>query len=100
MPTKKSASTSPVVHRAPSPAIDVPAIENGIPVPATGRGRRLRFPWDKMEVNQSLFFPVDEKQGSSIYTSAYNFGKRHGGKFASRRVTEGEKTGMRIWKVA
>ena len=71
-------------------------VDRDIPKPkSTGkRGRPPKYPFSKMEVGDSAFFP-GEKTLSNTYMAAANIGNRKGWKFSSRAV-EG---GIRIWRV-
>ena len=69
-------------------------IETDIPLPKR-RGYARKFPFDKMEVGNSI--PLPDKETYLKATSAsQHYGKEHGKKFASRSTPDG----FRIWRIA
>lgn len=72
-------------------------IEKGIPIPTQGRGRPSVFPFEAMEVGDSIFVPVktDKEKARAIGRTAM-YARKHGVKFKTRTV-EG---GIRIWLVS
>lgn len=78
-------------------------IESGIDIPTSVRNRGSKYPFDKMEVNQSFF--VGGKSSSSLYQSARRAAEKTGYKFTVRNWVEeyddgSEEEGVRIWRVA
>ena len=72
-------------------------VEKNVQMPAV-RANAI-YPFGKLKVNESFFVQIEpylEKRASSIRACASSFGKKHGMKFACRRV-EG---GIRIWRTA
>ena len=67
-------------------------IEKEVPVPKTsGKGRKPYYPWDDMEVGDSIFFADGGRKHTQ---SAYQHGHRYGKKF----VTKSFEGGVRIWR--
>lgn len=76
-------------------------VEKGIPMPARprgagpkGSGPTLTYPFDKMEVTDSLLVPKGQKW-QPVYSSAMQYGERRGLRFERRTMADG----MRIWRV-
>ena len=77
------------------------AIQKGVPMPRhvrgvwpKGSGGKLTYPFDQLEVTDCIFIPK-EHPWRSIYTSATQYGIRHGWRFERRTMADG----MRIWRV-
>jgi len=70
-------------------------IEKNVPAPKSTRGRTSKYPWDKMQVNDSIAID-DPDQHHNARSSAAQYGARHNKKFVSK-VVDGV---MRIWRVA
>jgi hypothetical protein len=72
-------------------------IDKGIPIPKQGRGRPSVFPFEDMEIGDSIFVPVKEaKDKSRAIGRAAMYARTHGVRFKTRTV-EG---GIRIWLIA
>lgn len=74
------------------------AIDKGIPIPNPESGRRRKYPFDKMEVGDSIFIEMPEGRaftGHSAYALAKQEQTRTGRKFQANYV-EG---GFRIWRI-
>jgi hypothetical protein len=73
-------------------------IEKNVPIPpATLRGRPSQYPLNKMAVGDSIFFP--DPIGPKAARAATGAGhRRKGRKFISRRLTENDQRGTRIWR--
>lgn len=65
-------------------------ITKTVPLP----DKRYRYPYDKMEVNDSFVVPVSHRQ--NVFNANWRAAKRLGWKFMARR--EGEY--IRVWRVA
>lgn len=63
-------------------------------VPYTGR-RSTKYPWDQMEVGDSIFFS-NEYKVATVRQSAYKYAKAAGMKFAVG-VVQG---GFRVWRLS
>ena len=80
-------------------------IEKNVP-PPTPRGPH-NYPWDKMEKGDSFFVeckdPEERKKlAARMSASASNFAKSMplgDRKFAVRQVEEGDKAGVRAWRI-
>ena len=75
-------------------------IEKNFPIPVVKS--RFDYPWDKMEVGDSVFIEADE--GQSIYSlkrivgpSAFYFGNVTGKKFKTMMMRE--ENGVRTWRI-
>lgn len=73
-------------------------IEKNVPIPPKcPTGRKSRYPINKMEVGDSIFFP--DPIGPKAARAASGAGtRRKGQKFISRRLTENDQRGTRIWR--
>lgn len=69
-------------------------IDKDVPRPKSGSGRRLMYPWDKMEVGDSILF--EKEKGKSAAESAHAYGRKRGQVYQSKAV-EG---GVRVWRIA
>jgi len=69
-------------------------IEDGIPVPPSGRGGRSKYPWLTLEVGQS--FVITESTIASSRTMATQAARNTGRKFKVAQI----KGGARVWRVA
>ena len=72
-------------------------IEKNIPIPAPHRGvnRPLKYPWDKLEIGDSVLIPAKNKSDKeTIRTAATSYGRKRKMLFVSRTV-EG---GVRVWR--
>lgn len=78
-------------------------IDKGIPIPGWGGGRRgFKYPFHKMEIGDSAFFPGEHANGR-VKNAADAWAKSpngNGRKYSARSVTESGVTGVRIWRVA
>lgn len=74
-------------------------IEKNIPIPPDRRGNnKSTYPFNKMDVGDSVFFA--DPIGLKATRAAHGAGpKRKGRKFRSRRLTENDQRGTRIWRV-
>lgn len=70
-------------------------IDRGIPIPK--RAKRNQYPFGRMEIGDSVFFP-DEPKGnqSNPAVGARVYRRRHGKVFTTRV----ENGGVRIWRVS
>lgn len=69
-------------------------IEKQIPIPfGAGNKNRTLFPWEKMEIGDSIFI---EGRTTRSLSSAHKWGKKDNRRFCLRTV-EG---GIRIWRIA
>jgi hypothetical protein len=79
-------------------------IEKGVPPPkARGHTKPLKYPWDQMEVGESILVPItsqDQDERRRLYQTArcaaYSYGKRKKRKYETRVVAKG----IRIWRTA
>lgn len=76
-------------------------VEKGVPMPPRQRGCgtksagvKLIYPFDKMEVTDSILIPAGQKW-QVVYVCALQYGMRHGLRFENRTVDDG----ARIWRV-
>jgi len=67
-------------------------IEKNVPIPeGHGRGTPLKYPWNKMEIGDSIVVPSKTGQQSAL-----KYGQRYSLKFRTRKVDGG----YRIWRVS
>ena len=74
------------------------SIENGVPIPASRRGRQ-GIPWKNMAVGDSVFAAGREQ--NTVAATGRLIGKKHSPrrKFVTRKVTEDGVAGVRVWRV-
>lgn len=65
-------------------------IEKSVPLPK-GRGNRIDYPFDKMEVGDSFVAEIETVRGSSFY-----YGSKNNKKFVTRKQKDGT---YRCWRV-
>ena len=67
-------------------------IEKNIPMPDHfGIGAGCKYPWNKMEVGDSIIAP-----NLGAARSGQQYGKRHGMKFSARKLSDGS---YRTWRI-
>ena len=73
-------------------------IEKNVPIPKARPGRRQPiYPFSTMAVGDSIFIAdPDAKKAKSAACGTGN--KRKGKRFRSRRLTENDQRGTRIWR--
>ena len=74
-------------------------VEKNVSIPQKSpKGRKPIYPFSQMEVDESVFIADPDAyraKGAACGTGNTRKGKQ----FTSRRVTENEQTGVRIWRV-
>ena len=74
-------------------------IDKDIPIPITKRrGRPTKYPFAKMDVGDSVFFPGERIKGNA-YMAAINYASGRDVRFKSRTVIEDGVEGIRVWRV-
>ena len=77
-------------------------VESGVPMPESrrGKGPKVMYPHAQMKVGDS-FFVGGERRGliNEMCTRNKKMGERLKMKFIAKRVVEGEKTGVRVWRI-
>lgn len=73
-------------------------IENGIPSPRPGVGRKNKYPFREMLVGQSFFIPESEVGG--VRSSAIYFTKNNKHYRFVCAKTNDPAPGVRVWRVA
>lgn len=69
-------------------------IEQNVPMPEVKReGRKTKYPFSKMEVGDSCFFPGATPKGKESH-AAHSYGYYNGMKFSGRTMDGG----LRIWR--
>ena len=72
-------------------------IEENVPIPKARPGRKPIYPFSTMAVGDSIFIAdPDAKKAKSAACGTGN--KRNGKRFRSRRLTENDQCGVRIWR--
>jgi len=73
-------------------------IEKNVPIPERRPGRPPIYPFSMMAVGDSIFIAdPDAKKAKAAACGTGN--KRKGKRFRSRRLTENDQCGVRIWRV-
>lgn len=83
-------------------------IDKDIPIPDYHRYQnRRKYPFDQMQVNDSIFVPIEDLKervnpAKAIRSAAYAFGRRNGMKFVVRKESTEEDYiyGFRVWRIA
>ena len=70
-------------------------IEKNFPIPESGVGRPVKYPFGIMDVGDSFFVPKPNR----ISSAASHFGKRNNKKFRSLPVVEDGIEGTRVWRI-
>lgn len=70
-------------------------IEENVPIPSISR--ESKYPWESLEVGQSVFFPGEEAGTKAAQSARSWFSRREPGYTVITRTMDG---GTRIWKVA
>ena len=73
-------------------------IEKNVPMPERRLGRPPIYPFSTMEVGESVFI-ADPKANGAKSSACGTGNKRKGKRFSSRRLTENDQRGVRIWRV-
>jgi hypothetical protein len=74
-------------------------IEAGVPIPATIRSRRYRFPLDDMEVGDSFFVEFASGDREKFLASARSLISRFGRNYGKRYATRSQEDGFRVWRI-
>lgn len=69
-------------------------IEKGVPLDNSGRGRKRKYPFDQLEVDDSIL--ITDAKAKSMSSLASNFSRKNGVKLKVRSVDDG----VRVWRVA
>lgn len=71
-------------------------IHDNIPLPTESiGGAALKYPFDKMEINQSFTLLGSLKKYNSVRVAAGSYGKRHSMEFTVRKV----KSKITVWRI-
>ncbi len=73
-------------------------VEKGVPLPALRAGRPPKYPWRGMSVGDSFFVPgySREMHNNLIRSAAQALGS---GRVATRKLTENDEVGVRVWRL-
>jgi hypothetical protein len=72
-------------------------IEKNVPLVGKGIGRNAKYPLASMEIGDSFVVPLKYPEQRNALNSAVSiFAKRHGRKFATRRIDNS----VRVWRIA
>ena len=77
-------------------------IEHGIPITTTPPPNARKYPFNKMEIGDSFFVPVERNaKRCRVGAAAFSYGRRKGKKFSTRTVfdDDGNTIGHRVWRV-
>jgi hypothetical protein len=75
-------------------------IDKTVPAPRDAGRPNRKYPLDKLQIGDSFFVPAEEVNSiDSVVQSALRYGRRHGVKFTTRKVTEKGKDGVRVWRI-
>ena len=71
-------------------------VEKGVALPKhiKGRGRHMKYPFDKMEPEDSFQYPPECH--NEVRSSADSYGRRHGMKFRSMMMEDGTYRCFRV----
>lgn len=84
-------------------------IEKDIPIPPKMRGQNAKYPFNEMEIGDSVFVPVEDVQNcnrpnSAVSSAANVYAKRSGKKMITRTIRENDEIkgriiGFRVWRI-
>ena len=75
-------------------------IEKDIPIPPARRSSKRKYPFNKMQIGESILIEGDRKKLRKASCAAQVYGKRNSKKFISRLLEkDGEFFGVRLWRV-
>lgn len=93
MPRKAPAAAPQSPATVPAPAASV-KIEKGVPLPST-RKTRLVYPWDKMEVGDSVLIPTATGPDvQKVRQSLSYYSKKHARTYTTRK----QGAALRVWR--
>lgn len=76
-------------------------IQTDVPIPPiTGRGRKSKYPTERLGVGQSYFVPENQASYNQVSQAAYAHARGSTKKFTIRRVAEDGIPGTRVWRTA
>jgi len=80
-------------------------IDKGVPLPDDMRGGGTIYPFDQLEVGDSIFFPLSasdnaKRMRNRLAQASRTFGKKQEPEwhFVLRFVLENEVSGVRVWR--
>jgi hypothetical protein len=80
-------------------------IDKGVPLPEDMRGGGTIYPFDQLEVSDSIFFPLSasdnaKRMRNRLAQASRTFGKKQEPEwhFVLRFVLENEVSGVRVWR--
>lgn len=73
-------------------------IEKDVPTPEKSTTRK-KYPWEEMDIGDSVFVPRTDAPYYAVASSAYNYATRARKTFRTHRV-RGEQPGTRVWRTA
>lgn len=76
------------------------AVESNVEIPSIVRGKESKYPFARMNVNDSFFSETSNARSAALQYARNNTAKGNPVKFVSRNVTENGVTGFRIWRTA
>jgi hypothetical protein len=73
-------------------------VDKGIEMPSLGRST-CPYPFDKLQIGDSFFVPIDGKVENKVRSSAYHFARVWDVKIKIRLMHENGVWGLRVWRV-
>ena len=70
-------------------------IDKSVPLPANKSGKPGKYPWREMEVGDSFFIPDMAHSNINVPPAL----KANGFKIATRRETQNDVAGIRVWRI-
>lgn len=74
--------------------------ESGVSIPSRGSNRKYRL--YELEINQSLFIPVDESHLRKFQVrlaACMRYQTKHTGRVYTQRIVRSGITGIRVWRI-
>lgn len=75
-----------------------PKIEKGIPMPPVNKGGAEKYPFHKLEISESIFYPDGVVSQSTLHQHVTRFNQRNKPKRVSVRKIPDAK-GCRVWRL-
>tara|TARA_R100000664_G_C2718723_1_gene112917 strand:- start:285 stop:521 length:237 start_codon:yes stop_codon:yes gene_type:complete len=75
-------------------------INKDIPMPERNTPRNNKYNFHKMGIGDSIDMLYDFEEAQRLRVAASNYGTRNSKKFTSRKVSEDDKTLLRLWRIA
>ena len=72
-------------------------VEKNLPIPKENRGRKAKYPWDKLKVGDSFFIEGKSKK-YNVYSCVASYNRTKAPAPISITIRE-EGEGVRVWRI-